>query len=184
MTGKTHIVGGLALATATTSLAGLYQPRSVQEAAAYVSFFIVPAVVGSLAPDIDHGNSKASNVNIFTKILSIFIRIVCGHRGVVHSPVFMAGLGIVLYGVLSWLGSTHAIEITAGFTVGYFSHLLIDMTNASGIPLFFPFLWESKGSPKKFSIMKLREGGIAEFLMWTLLVGLTGMFGYMVWMGV
>ena len=181
MTGKTHIVGGLALATAATSLAGLYQPHSVKEAATWTAMFLVPAVAGSLAPDIDHGNSKASNVNLFTKLLSIFLRITCGHRGVIHSPVFMAIAGMALYLVLTALDSPHAMEITAGFVTGYFSHLVIDMTNKTGIPLLFPFLWDGPGKPKKFSILGLREGGVSEFLMWVVLVALTGVFGYMVW---
>ena len=181
MRANTHIVGGVALATATTAFTGLYQPHSIPEAVALGTFFIIPAIIGSLAPDIDHGNSKASNVNIFTKILSVFLRIVCGHRGVIHSPLFMCILGVLLYGLLVWLGVGNALEIAEGFTIGYFSHLLIDMTNASGIPLFFPFSWESAGVPKKYNLLGLREGGIAEFIMWTVLVGLSGMFLYMIW---
>lgn len=182
MTGKTHIVGGVALATAVTSLAGLYQPHSYQELVSYSTLFVGAAAVGSLVPDIDHGNAKASNVNIFTKILSIIVRITCGHRGAIHSPLIMALTSIVLYWFLTWMRFGSAMEITAGYCIGYFSHLLIDMMNASGIPLLFPLVWESKGRPKKFNLLNLREGGLTEFLFWVALVILAGTFMYLVYL--
>lgn len=182
MTGKTHIIGGVAAATIATQTLNVYKPNSITEFASWSVLFVTPAIIGALAPDIDHGNSKASNVNIFTKILSIFLRIVCGHRGVIHSPIFMAVLSVALYFILSAMGFASAMEITIGFTLGYFSHLVIDMLNEAGIPILFPFVWK-EGKPKKYHILSLSEGGLVEFLIWLILFVTAAGFGYAIWVG-
>lgn len=169
MTGKTHIAGGVALATASSFILHINEPSSMMELTTWGIFFAAPAVVGALAPDLDHWNSKASNYNVFTKILSIFIRITCGHRGMLHSPFFVLLLS-VLFGALYYFVCPLTIvsQIMMGFVIGYISHLILDLLNPSGLPLLFPFVWD-KGRPKKFHFFSVKEGGIAEFLVLCLL---------------
>lgn len=183
MTGKTHIIGGLAFAAATTSFWGIYQPHSMQEAVNWGTFFLGASVAGSLFPDIDHGNAKASNINIFTKILSVFLRITCGHRGAVHSPFMMLVFSISFHYFLAFLGvaERNNMKMVFGFIVGYFSHLLIDMTNEYGISLMFPILWDGRGKPKKFRLFSLPEGGLCEFFMWVVFVLVFAVCLHMVW---
>lgn len=165
MTGKTHIIGGIAAATAVTSLFGIYEPRSVTGLTIYGGAFLLPAVVGALAPDIDHGNSKASNVNLFTKIASIFLRIVCGHRGVIHSPFFLSILCVIGFVLTIIFPFPLVRESIFGFLIGYASHLFIDFFNKEGIPVLFPFVWNPDGKPKKYHLLGLPEGGLIEWVM-------------------
>lgn len=180
MKAKTHMAGGMALAASATAFLGLYSPNNVQGMATWGIFFLAPAIAGSLAPDIDHGNSKASNVNIFTKLLSIFLRVVCGHRGAIHSPFVMILSGGIGYMLLSHLGVSQAEQLSVGFMIGYLSHLIIDATNKAGIPVFYPIIWDENGKPKKFHILGLPEGGLCEFIMWAALIGISVWCGYLI----
>lgn len=165
MSGKTHMVGGVALATASSYFLHICEPTSNVELMMWGLTYITPAVIGALAPDFDHWNSKISNFNIFTKLLSIIIRILCGHRGMLHSPFFVILLSI-LFGYLyvfvcpiAWVGN-----MMLGFLVGYISHLMLDLLTSQGLPLLFPFTWED-GRPKKYHFFSFKENGIFEFLL-------------------
>ena len=173
MTAKTHMAGGIALACTMTTFFHLYEPRSLAEATVWGGAFVVPAVVGSLAPDIDHHNSKAANTNLFTKLLAIIIRLTCGHRGMLHSPFFVFLLTLI-FGVVYRFYLPLAVvgEAMLGFIIGYISHLVVDMLNTQGIPLLFPFVWEN-GRPKKVHGLGLKENGIAEFVIDFLLSGIS-----------
>lgn len=181
MTAKTHMVGGIALASAATTLTGIYEPYSAASVITWGIAFLAPATIGALAPDMDHGNSKAANTNILTKIASIIIRITCGHRGMLHSPFFLAILGIIGYLITEIYPFELLREVIVGFLIGYGSHLIIDLLNASGIPLLFPLLWEKEGIkrvPKKQHLLRLPEGGIVEWLVWLVLVIIVIYFVY------
>lgn len=177
MTGKTHMVGGLALATASSLLFHVCEPNSNTELVTWGITFATPAVVGSVALDIDHWNSTAANFNIFTKILSIFIRILCGHRGMLHSPFFV----ILLTGLFGWVYSVFPIpwvgNMMTGFLIGCISHLILDLLNPSGLPLLFPFTWEN-GRPKKYHFFSFKQGGFLEFLLFCFLFSVTAIMIY------
>lgn len=172
MTGKTHIVGGVALASSITMLTGLYKPDTKMEVFVWGTMYLLPSVVGAWAPDFDHGNAKASNINIFTKIASILTRILFGHRGMIHSPFMLGVISVISYAAWKNTHSTIIGMILTGFLIGYGSHLLLDFINPEGIPLFFPFEWERESVrlvPKKHHIMGVKTGGAVE---WVLKIGL------------
>ncbi|GAB6098169.1 hypothetical protein JCM16358_00480 [Halanaerocella petrolearia] len=96
--------------------------------------FYIAAIIGALIPDIDHANSKAGKKLWFiSKPLKLFgIK----HRGVTHSL-----LGMILFGLLTkqlidlnWID----LIVWLGLIIGYFSHLIADMFNKQGVPLFYP----------------------------------------------
>ncbi|WP_027339109.1 metal-dependent hydrolase [Halonatronum saccharophilum] len=92
------------------------------------------AIIGALMPDIDHASSKAGRALWFiSKPLKIFG---VKHRGITHSI-----LGLVLFFFLTgemvkagWINEL----IWYGLVIGYLSHLIADMLNVHGIPLFYP----------------------------------------------
>lgn len=165
MTGKTHIVGGVCLATASSYFLHICEPTSSVEFVTWGLTYAAPSVIGALSADFDHWNSKISNVNILTKLLSIIIRIVCGHRGMLHSPFFVILLSM-LFGYLYAYVCPIALvgNMMIGFLVGYISHLILDLLTAQGLPLLFPFTWED-GRPKKYSFFSFKENGLFEFLL-------------------
>lgn len=88
--------------------------------AAYVlGLPVVPAVVGSLMPDIDLAWSKRepdrNRRNLFNS-----------HRGITHH--ILLGFGIFMIAVI--LDSKDSLS----FAVGYFSHIVADMLTKYGIP--------------------------------------------------
>ena len=79
-------------------------------------------------------------------IFSIFSRIT-GHRGFSHS----------LLGVIAFTFSVYLIykPFTIWFIAGYISHIIIDLLNYKGIPLFFPL-------KHNFQIGLCKAGGIVD----------------------
>ena len=171
MQGKTHMIGGVAAAV-LVSAGGLYKPETMGELVQWSGTFLIPTIMGSLFLDIDHGNSKASNVNIFTKILSIFIRIIFGHRNLFHSPVFVLGIGVLFWGSYELFPYIYLQQVMVGFIIGCVSHLILDYVTPAGIPLFYPF------SKKKQHFIGIKEGGLGEFSISIILMVFTVLVGY------
>jgi len=117
MLGKTHLVGGLIAG----ALIVPYVTTSSSE------LFIACAGLGALLPDIDSPNSLFGRK---IKPISYLIQSTMGHRGIFHS-LFIAA---VLFIALQILLPNYALAIT----IGYLSHLLLDMLTPSGVPLFWP----------------------------------------------
>ena len=123
---------------------------------------IILGALGALFPDIDHPNSKASNANVFTKILSILVIIaisvfnivfnffggiintfspgrVKNLTGVHRSPVTHSLLTVFLFAVIaSPLLFFLPVWWYAALVIGVLSHVIIDSFNPSGTPLFWP----------------------------------------------
>ena len=156
MNGKTHILGGLTLgvlgATFTKSLPG----ASVNEIIPF-ALFLGSCTTGAILPDIDKRKTKISSKH---PIISFFIRIFTTHRGITHSPF----LYIIITGSLA---SSYFIDkniwsyyIFAGISLGYASHLFLDMLNPKGIPLFYPIC------NKRFNLLNITTGGIIERILY------------------
>ncbi len=118
---------------------------------------ILFAVIGSIMPDIDHPRSVIGR--LFYPI-SVMIENKFAHRTFTHSFIgwivftiifaILAGVGTLLGGetLLSHaLGGetllSHAMawlypRWVAAFAIGYFSHLVLDMFNKRGVPMFWP----------------------------------------------
>jgi len=101
--------------------------------------------LGSIAPDIDHKDSKASNLLVFsvlilgilmilnntpqiTLIILVVYVIWCfirpPHRGMLHGITFWLPFGVILL-VISFLHFNQIIY-PLGFVLGVFSHLILD----------------------------------------------------------
>jgi membrane-bound metal-dependent hydrolase YbcI (DUF457 family) len=176
--GKTHqlvgVTGGL-MASALMIHTGTYNVAECLSLLALSS-------VGSYIPDIDHTGSVAgkrialvsypirwisrifswlyrkTKFKLFDKISEMF-----AHRGIFHSPIFWAIVFIPLFMFVPPL-VTHSFArglVEAGFVglaIGVILHMLADMLNPTGIPLFMPLF------NHKFSIGKIVTGSKSEFV--------------------
>ncbi|MCY7752694.1 metal-dependent hydrolase [Bacillus haynesii] len=118
MTGKTHIMGGVASCTAAAYFYG-YDPV----------FMTASGVIGALIPDICHTKSK---IGRRLPILSAVISSVFGHRTFTHSLLFL-----LITAFAAHLYFTDQ-SILVGLMAGMASHLLLDAGTVNGIKLFFP----------------------------------------------
>lgn len=112
-------------------------PETVQ---ASIGILLASAVFGGLLPDLDAVDSKLQRLPILTAdfqpfgFLSRVIRRTSPHRGWMHSLRGLAIVSVLLAPAIGIMG----ISAWIVFVGGYASHLLADMMNPSGIPLFFP----------------------------------------------
>ncbi|WP_448204276.1 metal-dependent hydrolase [Azospirillum sp. sgz302134] len=122
------------------------------------------AILGSLAPDIDHPKSTLGQ---WVKPLSLLISGVFGHRGITHSTLAIAAC---LWALREYSAYSHLI---IPFLVGYLTHLAGDLLTPAGLPL----LWPIKRR-RNFALPILKTGGFSEQLAVTLLGGwmISGLF--------
>ena len=122
------------------------------------------AILGALAPDIDHPKSTLGQM---VKPLSTAISNIFGHRGVTHSALAIAGC--------LWVLHEHAAyqHLLIPFIVGYLTHLAGDLLTPAGLPL----LWPIKRR-RNFALPVLKTGGFSEQLAVTLMAGwmISGLF--------
>ncbi|MFP5168586.1 metal-dependent hydrolase [Bacillus licheniformis] len=118
MTGKTHILGGVASCTAAAYFYG-YDPV----------FMTASGVIGALIPDICHTKSK---IGRRLPILSAVVSSVFGHRTFTHSLLFLL---ITAFATHLYFADQ---SILVGLMAGMASHLLLDAGTVNGIKLFFP----------------------------------------------
>lgn len=102
------------------------------------------AVIGALVPDIDHTKSI---IGKFFPAISKRLEEKYGHRTITHSiwgwAVSTLILGLILIvlhfvGFKAWSSGIINWRWIAAFSIGYISHLLIDMVNFRGVPLLWP----------------------------------------------
>lgn len=152
MTGKTHLAAGVCVGLGAVA----YSLDAITGSAMSIPYtdplYVLPigyacCVVGSLFPDIDWQTSKVGQVVApVSKVINFFF----GHRTLFHSPLLFALLYIIIdwkWSELSWYA--------AMFVIGAASHLILDMFNEKGIPLFYP--WK-----KHFHIARIRPNSLAE----------------------
>ena len=107
------------------------------------------SAVGSLVPDIDKSGSRISKK---TPILSFLIEHLVGHRGILHTPIFVILLIVLFNAIVSTYNLNNFIAyIIQAFIVGYISHLLIDLFTPKGLMLLFPL------STKYFRLIGLKS---------------------------
>lgn len=160
MTGKTHLAAGLCISLATTACS-LDSSEGVLHIPYTDPLYVIPigmacCIVGSLFPDIDWQTSKIGQV---IAPVSKIINMLFGHRTLFHSPLLLALLFVIVrYGFpdYAWFALL--------FLFGAASHLFLDMLNAKGIPLFYPY-------EKRFHILRLKQNGIAETMIRKILLG-------------
>lgn len=135
MTGRTHIIAGVAVGI----IASQFVPTIKQKA-----MLIGGCWIGSLIPDIDTPNSMISKATVLIHYLFSW----CGHRKLTHSI-----LGVLLFSLVIILLGVNALSI--GLIMGYMSHLLMDSLTVQGIPILYPKL-------KRYRIGKVRTGSEQE----------------------
>ncbi len=116
MTGKTHIMGGIASAAAVAHYQH-YDP----------TIFIIAGAFGAVLPDICHGGSK---IGRRFPLISKVINTIFGHRTFTHSLLFL-----LLVGYLLTLFTDNS-SIIMGVLVGMVSHFILDAATKNGIKLF------------------------------------------------
>jgi len=152
MTGKTHIIGGMAASLAFAQVT-YYDPVLLLGA----------GVVGAVIPDICHGGSKIGRT---LPLLSKVVNVLFGHRSFTHSLLFL----FIVAALLNSLVVNEAV--TAGILVGMISHLILDMATKNGIKFFFPVQVRVRFP------LTTRTGGKIESVVFTGLSVLTVYFGY------
>lgn len=154
MTGKTHIIGGIAAGLAFAQITQ-YEPAILLGAGA----------IGAVIPDICHGGSKIGRT---FPLISKIINGLFGHRTFTHSLLFLLLAALLLRTFLP------NEALSAGLLIGMASHLLLDMATRNGIKLFFPFKMTVR-----FPVTA-KTGSPAESVIFALLSLLTVYFGYSV----
>ncbi|MEK8022877.1 MAG: metal-dependent hydrolase [Candidatus Hydrogenedentota bacterium] len=127
------------------------------------------AAIGSLLPDIDHPRSTIGFLFYFTGIPQ-FLERKLGHRTVTHSWVFLVAC-LFLF-IPLWIGWGLLYYLAAWF--GVLSHILIDMANIPGVPLFWPHRarWVFPASED----YRINVGSVPEFILCALLFLVTTAF--------
>lgn len=118
MTGKTHLMGGVA-ATIILTHTNTYDPL----------LFISAGAIGALLPDICHSGSK---IGRRFKGLSKLINKLFGHRTITHSLLFL----ILMNMLVAYLTTNEGIRV--GILIGMVSHFLLDAATKNGIKLLYP----------------------------------------------
>lgn len=118
MQGRTHLLIGIAVGAAAGESLGA--PWWITAGSA----------LGSLLPDIDLPSTTLGHL-IYP--LAKFLNKTFGHRGFLHSPLFLGLLSLVLY------VCQVPLPFIVGNAIGFGSHLFLDMMNPKGVPLFFPY---------------------------------------------
>ncbi|MFF2753539.1 metal-dependent hydrolase [Psychrobacillus sp. NPDC058041] len=152
MTGKTHIVGGIAASLAFAQISN-YDPV----------ILVGAGVIGALIPDICHGGSTIGRKFPF---VSKMVHILFGHRSFTHSLLFLLLMGVLLNSLVI------NESVVAGVLVGIISHFILDMATKNGIKLLYPL---------KVTVrlpLTTRTGGAIEYLVFATLSLLSVYFGY------
>ncbi|KGA98808.1 membrane protein [Alkalihalobacillus alcalophilus ATCC 27647 = CGMCC 1.3604] len=118
MTGKTHLIGGLAL-SATVAQFTSYDPLAL----------MVSGAVGGLLPDICHSGSK---IGRRFPLLSKTVNTLFGHRTFTHSLLFLCIVGFLMNKFVP------VEAITIGLLSGMISHFVLDSFTRNGIKFLYP----------------------------------------------
>jgi len=138
MLSSTHAAVGAAIGCTAAHLLGGPNPL-------LASSLIIGSTIGSIALDVDTISSRVSRSNIAMLSLSFLIEEIFGHRGLVHTPLFI-GILCIAEAFLLHTYSSAAPGVTlfigffgSAFILGAISHLLLDMLTPMGVMLLYPF---------------------------------------------
>ena len=151
MNHQAHKVAGVCAGTITATL--LYH-NDIQSGNGLIA--IVPIIaggyLGALLPDIDHPGSKIGRA---LYPVAWVVNKLFGHRGATHSllALFLTSVLFILPSLkLTGFAGFMYTQFAIGVAVGFLSHLILDMSTKSGVPLLHPF------TRKSFRIAKLTTG--------------------------
>jgi len=117
------------------------------------------AIVGALLPDIDTPKSALGRL---LRPLAVGLERHFGHRQATHSLLAL-GLLALATAPLIYIQRLWFLALLSG----YFSHLLIDTTNKSGVPLFFPS--PLRAVMPKAEKYRIASGSQAEIILCTVI---------------
>ncbi len=139
MQGRTHLALGI--------MSGIILSYHYGNSASDALFIGGGCIVGSILPDID---SKTSIVSKKMPVGSFFTRILCGHRGMMHTPFNL----IILWTIFGLLNMIFHIPVMfmLSMTIGYLLHLIQDSFTKRGIMWLYPF------KDNYYRIMPLKSG--------------------------
>ena len=159
MNGKVHV----AIGVATTVCLCLKYPTGVElfgmPMLPGIMLLSVPA--GSYAPDADsprtHAGAKHKGMS---KVIN---KVGGGHRGITHTLLFPIVLTACCYFIQHTLSAYHALNvfllsIVGGFLLGWVLHILTDLLNGKGCPIFWPLM------KSKVHIIDLPSTGIVPWI--------------------
>lgn len=145
---RTHRVAGICTGLVAASMV-VPVPYTTQSLVAY-GIIVLSSAAGSYIPDIDEPSSKIGKV---FKPISMAIKGVAGHRGIMHTPL-MAGLLLLLLFFIQgeYIDVNYKLYfdyILLGIITGFLSHLFVDTLTVNGVQWLWPI------SSKRFSIAHL-----------------------------
>ena len=176
MNGKTHQIVGITLGVAASTILHKTTGMSLFNAIPLIAC----SSAGSYIPDIDHVGSKLGKklpilswpISCMSKLFKflysqtkwkIFNHFgeMFEHRGILHAPLFWSLVfGLIFCFVSPLITVALAAELfnyaMIGLIIGIAGHLLADMLNPTGIPIFMPFF------NKKFRFARIRTGSQEE----------------------
>ena len=150
MNGVAHTILGAYIGSMAISS---MQPKIPQAA-----LIMGASVLGEILPDIENVHSI---VGRRVPIISSFLNFIFGHRGLLHSPLFL---------IVLWFGLARFQYFRPVFCAGYLGHLVQDLFTAGGIPLFFPI-------HKKVSLSPFNTGGIIDYVITCILIAIMANIG-------
>ena len=139
MNGFTHGVGGACTGLVAASLLNIKKPEMF-------AVVVASSILGAYAVDLDEPHSKAGQK---VKPVSWTVKKVFGHRGILHTPFFIALITAGLYYLhlnvapnliqdLDYSKYPWMYYLCIGNLIGYCSHLLLDALTPQGIMFFYP----------------------------------------------
>lgn len=155
MRGLTHMAGGV--------VGGLILSSACSAPPVQAAVITGCSAAAALIPDIDICTSKLGSK---AAPASFLIQLFIGHRTVFHSPL----LYCILFGSLAYFFPEKFLFILAGVT-GTATHLILDMANPAGIPLFWPI-------PKTYRFACAKSGGFVDWLTGVILILIAGLLVY------
>lgn len=158
MTYYTHVAGGIIAGTIVIK-SGIPNIDS--------AIVMGSAVVGSLLPDIDHTRSKISKTSTVTLAFSHLIGLFTKHRGIIHTPVFIAAVWILMSIAKPFIPAEiqpYFSLIIMGLIPGMLSHIALDTLNPGGIMWIFPV------NQKYYHIANVKTGSIFETLVAVIMI--------------
>ena len=170
MMGRTHVILGLAAAYWLDQAFPYLQPPVALQPLPRVGLLAVgvgAAALGSLLPDIDHGQSSiayqtgtAEGQGCLTDgVFGLVRRALGGHRALTHSVwagLVLASTAIVC---LVWPGRGVWSGIVAAFVIGYLAHILGDLLTREGVKFLYPL------SGREWGLGLIKTGHLLEPLL-------------------
>ncbi len=158
MQGKVHVMIG----TGALAIMCVKYPQGFEFAGARVVPFIgmVTAAFGSYLPDIDQARTHMGQKHKVTS--KVVNKVGGGHRGFTHTLVIpiLLGIGMWMVGTQlqsAWLASA-LMSLLFGVEFGYLMHIIADLFNGKGCPIFWPLM------QGKVHIMDIPSSGVVPFI--------------------